>query len=55
MAVSTITPEILKKISATCAELLNKDKFNAADAQRMYGHPLCTLDPQFIDQAEVRA
>lgn len=35
----------------TCAEILNKDKFNREDAQRMYGHPLCTLDPDFASKA----
>jgi hypothetical protein len=27
----------------TCAYVLNNDKFNKADAARMYGHDLCTL------------
>lgn len=35
----------------TCADVLNKDRFNAADAARLYGHPLCTLDPDFASKA----
>lgn len=26
-----------------CARILNEDPFNKIEAQRMFGHPLCTL------------
>jgi len=38
----------------TCADLLNRDKFNSADADRLYGHPLLTLDPEFADKRDER-
>jgi hypothetical protein len=28
-----------------CAHWLNNDIYNAIDAQRLYGHALCTYDP----------
>ncbi len=28
---------------ADCADDLNRDEFNQRDAQRLYGHDLCTL------------
>jgi len=38
----------------TCADLINQDKFNRADAERLYGHPLLTLDPDFADKLDER-
>jgi len=33
-----------------CAKRLNDDYFNKIDAQRMFGHDLCTLElPKFIN------
>ena len=35
-----------KYYCAGCAEWLNNDKFNRADAERLFGHPLCTEGEQ---------
>jgi hypothetical protein len=40
---------------STCADLLNTDKFNQADAQKLFGHDLCTegqYDPNYNYQKE---
>lgn len=29
-----------------CADWLNTDKFNRADAMRLFGHDLCTKEPR---------
>jgi hypothetical protein len=30
----------------SCAHVLNEDRFNKADAMRLYGHDLCTHEAQ---------
>lgn len=30
----------------SCADMLNNDPYNQRDAQRLFGHSLCTHDPE---------